>query len=67
MVKYIKLLLSQCYFFSLTQSGIPNSVYTGVAIRYKDQIHKFTEVTTVYMAKLEKEEILAYVETGEPM
>ncbi|XP_018561059.1 uncharacterized protein LOC108903386 [Anoplophora glabripennis] len=51
----------------LTQSGIPNSVYTGVAIMYKDQIHKFTEVTTVYMAKLDKEEILAYVETGEPM
>ncbi|KAJ8952260.1 hypothetical protein NQ318_007421 [Aromia moschata] len=51
----------------LTQSGIPNQVYTGVAIRYKDYIHKFTEVTTVYMEKLEREEILAYVETGEPM
>ncbi|XP_023029430.1 dTTP/UTP pyrophosphatase [Leptinotarsa decemlineata] len=51
----------------LTQSGIPNAVYTGVAISYKDQIHKFTEVTTVHMHKLEQEEIIAYVETGEPM
>ncbi|KAG5883374.1 hypothetical protein JTB14_009072 [Gonioctena quinquepunctata] len=51
----------------LTQSGLPNSVYTGVAISYKEQIHKFTEVTTVYMHKLDKEEILAYVDTGEHM
>lgn len=53
--------------FSLTQHGIPHSVYTGVVIWYKDQSHKFTEVTTVYMAYLSDEEILAYVETGEPM
>ncbi|EFA04414.1 N-acetylserotonin O-methyltransferase-like protein [Tribolium castaneum] len=46
---------------------IPNSVYTGVVVRYKNEIRKFTEVTTVYMAKLSPEEILAYVETGEPM
>ncbi|CAH1991929.1 unnamed protein product [Acanthoscelides obtectus] len=51
----------------LTQSNLPNSVYTGVAIRYKDIIHKFTEVTNVYMHKLDENEILAYVETGEPM
>ncbi|XP_028141903.1 dTTP/UTP pyrophosphatase [Diabrotica virgifera virgifera] len=51
----------------LTQSGIPNSVYTGVAIRYKGNIHRFTEVTTVYMLKLDLEEIVAYVDTGEPM
>ncbi|CAG9837083.1 unnamed protein product [Diabrotica balteata] len=49
----------------LTQSGIPNSVYTGVAIRYKSKIHTFTEVTTVYMLKLDLEEIVAYVDTGE--
>ncbi|XP_057652438.1 dTTP/UTP pyrophosphatase isoform X1 [Diorhabda carinulata] len=51
----------------LTQSGIPNSVYTGVAIWYKNKIHKFTEVTTVYMHKLDHQEILSYVDTGEPM
>ncbi|XP_066253813.1 dTTP/UTP pyrophosphatase [Euwallacea similis] len=51
----------------LTQSNIPNSVYTGVVVWYKNKIHTFTEVTTVYMAPLTNAEILAYVETGEPM
>jgi len=56
------------YFFSsLTQNDLPNSVYTGVVIWHKNQIHKFTEVTTVYMAPLTPEEVRAYVETGEPM
>ncbi|XP_030761096.1 uncharacterized protein LOC115886165 [Sitophilus oryzae] len=51
----------------LTRSGLPNSVYTGVVIWYKNKIHKFTEVSTVYMAKLTEEEVIAYVDTGEPM
>ncbi|XP_066138007.1 dTTP/UTP pyrophosphatase [Euwallacea fornicatus] len=51
----------------LTQSNIPNSVYTGVVVWYKNKIHTFTEVTTVYMSPLTDAEILAYVETGEPM
>ncbi|KAJ3654417.1 hypothetical protein Zmor_013607 [Zophobas morio] len=51
----------------LTQSGIPNAVYSGVVVRYHDDIRKFTEVTTVYMSKLTPEDVLAYVETGEPM
>ncbi|XP_044267571.1 dTTP/UTP pyrophosphatase [Tribolium madens] len=52
----------------LTHSpNIPNLVYTGIVVKYKSDFHKFTEVTTVYMAKLSPEEILAYVETGEPM
>ncbi|XP_050309830.1 dTTP/UTP pyrophosphatase [Anthonomus grandis grandis] len=51
----------------LTQQDLPNSVYTGVVIWYKNKIHKFTEVTTVYMAPLTDKEILSYVETGEPM
>jgi predicted house-cleaning NTP pyrophosphatase (Maf/HAM1 superfamily) len=42
-------------------------VYSGVVVKYKDEIRKFTEVTTVYMARLTPEEVLAYVETGEPM
>ncbi|CAH1368952.1 hypothetical protein MTP99_010447 [Tenebrio molitor] len=51
----------------LTQSNLPNTVYSGVVVKYKDEIRKFTEVTTVYMARLTPEEVLAYVETGEPM
>lgn len=54
--------------FRLVQSpNIPNLVYTGVVVRSKNEIRKFTEVTTVYMSKLTPDEILAYVETGEPM
>ncbi|KAF2895231.1 hypothetical protein ILUMI_10943 [Ignelater luminosus] len=51
----------------ITSSRIPNVVYTGVVIQYKNQIEKFTEVTTVYMGRLTQEEIEAYVDTGEPM
>lgn len=51
--------------FSLTQSGLPNSVYTGVVIWYKEKLHKFTEVTTVHMMKLTDEEIMGYIQTGE--
>ncbi|ERL89100.1 hypothetical protein D910_06477 [Dendroctonus ponderosae] len=50
-----------------SQSGLPNSVYTGVVVWYKNKIHTFTEVTTVYLAPLTDDEILSYVETGEPM
>lgn len=53
--------------YRLTQADLPNWVYSGVALWYKDRIHTFTEVTTVYMEKLEDKEILSYVETGEPM
>lgn len=58
---------SFCLIHRLTQAGLPNWVYSGVAIWYKDLTHKFTEVTTVYMLKLDEEEILSYVETGEPL
>ncbi|KAK4879809.1 hypothetical protein RN001_007955 [Aquatica leii] len=51
----------------LTTTGIPNVVYTGVVIKYGERIEKFTAVTTVYMGRLSKDEILAYVDTGEPM
>ncbi|XP_060517085.1 dTTP/UTP pyrophosphatase isoform X1 [Cylas formicarius] len=49
----------------LTKAGLPNFVYTGVIIWYKNKIHKFTEVTTVHMAHLTDAEILAYIDTGE--
>lgn len=48
-------------------SGNTNTVYTGVAIKYRDKIVKFTEKTDVHFATLTNEQIVAYVETGEPM
>lgn len=52
-------------FFRL--SGNTNTVYTGVAIKYGDHIEKFTEATEVQFGKLTPEEIIAYVDTGEPL
>lgn len=52
---------------SLTQSGVPNFVYTGVIVNYCGKIKAFTEVTKVFMAFLNDEEINAYVDSGEPM
>ncbi|KAF5288613.1 hypothetical protein FQR65_LT11984 [Abscondita terminalis] len=51
----------------LTSLRIPNVVYTGVVIKYKERIEKFTAVTTVYMGQLTPEEIESYVDSGEPM
>lgn len=47
--------------------GRTNVVYTGVAIKYGDVIHKFTETAEVTFGKFSDTEILAYVESGEPM
>lgn len=47
--------------------GRTNVVYTGLAIKYGDQIHKFTESTEVTFGKFDDAHIRAYVETGEPM
>lgn len=44
-----------------------NTVYTGVVIKYNDQIVKFTEATNVYLGQANLEQIQAYVETGEPL
>ncbi|KAL3281578.1 hypothetical protein HHI36_004786 [Cryptolaemus montrouzieri] len=49
----------------LTQTGLPNVVYSGLAIYYEGRIHNFTEVTTVYMMRLTDEEIENYLKTGE--
>lgn len=54
-------------FLRLTQSGVPNFVYTGVIIKYQDKLRSFTDVTKVFMAPLTDEEVEAYVDTGEPM
>lgn len=47
--------------------GRTNVVYTGLAIKYGDKIHKFTESTEVTFGKFDDAHIRAYVETGEPM
>lgn len=44
-----------------------NVVYTGVVIKYNDQIVKFTETTKVYLGQANLEQIQAYVDTGEPL
>lgn len=47
--------------------GKSHIVYTGVIIKHKDQIIKFTEQTTVHFGKATQEQIQAYIETGEPL
>lgn len=47
--------------------GKSHFVYTGVVLKYKDQIVKFTESTQVTFGKATKEQIQSYVDTGEPL
>lgn len=47
--------------------GRTNVVYTGVAVKYGDKTLKFTEAAEVVFGKFTDKEILAYVESGEPM
>lgn len=47
--------------------GRTNVVYTGVAIKYGDKIHKFSETTDVTFGHFDDTHIQAYVDTGEPM
>lgn len=54
-------------YFRLTSSQLPNTVHTGVAIKYRNQIVKFVESTVVYMTKLTSKELLTYVNTEEAM
>lgn len=47
--------------------GKSHFVYTGVVLKYKDQIVKFTESTKVTFGNATKEQIQSYVDTGEPL
>lgn len=47
--------------------GRSHVVYTGVAIKHGDEIRKFTESAEVEFGKFSDAEIIAYVESGEPM
>jgi septum formation protein len=47
--------------------GRSHVVYTGVVLKFNDQIVKFTESTTVTFGKATDEQIQSYVDTGEPL
>uniref|UniRef100_A0A1A9W2J9 Septum formation protein Maf n=1 Tax=Glossina brevipalpis TaxID=37001 RepID=A0A1A9W2J9_9MUSC len=48
-------------------SGKCNRVFTGVVLKHSKGVHTFTETADVYFGKLSKEQIYAYVESGDPM
>ena len=48
-------------------SGQKHYVYSGVAVSYKNKIHTSYTRTAVEFEELSREEIEAYLETGEPM
>ena len=48
-------------------SGSVHYVHTGVCVHYRGKIFAETDTTAVYFRTLSEEEILAYVESGEPM
>lgn len=47
--------------------GKSHVVYTGVVLKYKNEIVKFTESTKVTFGNATKEQIQSYVDTGEPL
>ena len=47
-------------------SGKSHQVFTGVALRYGEQIQSFTEVTRVYFSTLNSDEIQYYVDKYKP-
>lgn len=48
-------------------SGKTHKVFTGVCMRSKDMERSFVQMTEVELYPLSREEILDYVESGEPM
>ena len=48
-------------------SGKTHNVHTGVAVHYKGKVLSSVDSAAVTFRKIEKEEILWYIETGEPM
>ena len=47
--------------------GRKHVVFTGVCIKYGTKITKFTESADVFFGEANKEQIKAYVDTGEPL
>ena len=48
-------------------SGTVHYVHTGVCVHYKGKVFAKTDTTAVHFRSLSEGEILAYVESGEPM
>lgn len=47
--------------------GKTHVVYTGVVMKYKDQLVQFTEAANVTFGKANAVQIQSYVDTGEPL
>ena len=47
--------------------GKTHVVYTGVVIKYKDELVQFTEAASVSFGKANVAQIQSYVDTGEPL
>lgn len=47
--------------------GKSHIVYTGVVLKYKEEVVKFTESTKVTFGNANKDQIQSYVDTGEPL
>lgn len=58
--------LENCFEMLKMLSGKTHSVYTGVTLIYKSEIHSFTECTDVKFYKLTDLEIKSYMDSGEP-
>lgn len=48
-------------------AGRQHVVYTGVVLKYKDEIVKFTESVNVTFGKATTEQLQSYVDTGDPL
>lgn len=48
-------------------NGRTHTVYTGVVLKLRDEIVKFTEATQVTFGLVTAEQIQSYVDTGEPL
>ena len=48
-------------------NGRSHVVYTGVVMKYKDEVVQFTESTKVTFGKSSAEQLQSYVDTGEPL
>lgn len=55
----------EAFEFLKSFSGSDHSVYTGVALKDKTHVHKFSECTKVYFGRISDTVIKRYLDTGE--
>ena len=48
-------------------SGVVHNVHTGVAVHYRGKVYSGVASTAVYFRKISEEEIVSYVDSGDPM